>query len=337
MLSRSIRKIGRAFRERSIPKIVLSLRLFTISQFFPPSLVQVETTTRCNLRCRTCIRSKEAGEDMPFGLFKSLINQLGHSSFAPRKIDLTGVGEPLLHPELTSMVEYAKEHGLEVSFTSNFTIIDQRIAIDLIKAKLDYLYISVDAASKEIFEKMRSGADFEKVMENVKLFVKTRNDRISNGPKLLFRSTISEVNTGEATALIRLAEALGVDGIVFFPQLIPGREYYFSDLFDLPSREKTSLAIVETSMPSSERELTCRSYSRCYITFDGKVLPCPCLTQMVPREEYSGFQFGNLRESSFADIWFSAKYKQFRAKGALGNPYLPLCKYCPYCPRKSGK
>jgi len=337
MLFRSMRKIGRAFRGRSIPRIVLSIRPLTLSQFFLPFWVQVEITTRCNLRCRTCIRSKEAGEDLPLGLFKSLIDQLGHSSFAPRKIDLTGLGEPLLHPELAAMVEYAKERGLEVSFTSNFTIMNQKTAIDLIKAKLDYLYVSVDAASKEIFEKIRSGADFQKVMENVKSFIKTRSDQISDRPRLMFRSTISEDNVGEAMALTKLAEALGVDGIVFFPQLIPGREYYFSDLFVLPSREKTSLAVVETSMPFRERALTCRSYSRCYITFDGKVLPCPCLTQMMPREQYSRFQFGDLRDSSLADIWFSARYKQFRAKGALGNPYLPLCKYCPYSPKKPSK
>ena len=320
-----------------MPKIVLSPWLFAISQFFFPFWLQIETTTRCNLRCKTCMRSGQKGEDMSFELFKSIIDQFNHRRFPRRKIDLTGVGEPLLNPKLIPMIEYAKEHGLEVSFTSNFTTMNQATATDLIKAKPDCLYISVDAGSREIFEKMRSGADFETVADNVRLFVKARKDQNADTPRLLFRSTISEDNAGEATALIRLAEILGVDGIVFFPQLMPGEEYYSSDLFVPPSREDTSLAVVENSMPSPERALTCRSYSRCYVTFDGKVLPCPCLTQMMPREEYSRFQFGDIGNSPFVKIWFSARYRQFRARGAFGSPYLALCRYCPYSPRKSRK
>jgi radical SAM protein with 4Fe4S-binding SPASM domain len=269
---------------------------------------------------------------MSFELFKSIIDQFKQRSFLRRKIDLTGVGEPLLNPKLMPMIEYAKGHGLEVSFVSNFTLMNQETATELIKAKLDRLYISVDAGSREIFEKMRPGADFETVTDNVRLFVEARKNQNADTPKLVFRSTISEDNAGETAALIRLAEILGVDGIVFFPQLVPRKRYYSSDLFAPPSRADTSLAVVENSTPSPERAPICRSYSRCYITFDGKVLPCPCLTQMIPREQYSRFQFGDIQNSPFVKIWFSTKYRQFRVRGALGRPYMSLCKYCPYSP-----
>jgi radical SAM protein with 4Fe4S-binding SPASM domain len=274
----------------------------------------------------------EKGEDMSFWLFKSIIDQFEHTRISSRKIDLTGLGEPLLNPKLLSMVEYAKRGGFEVSFVSNFTTVSRETAIDLIKAKLDRLYVSVDAGSREAFEKIRAGADFGTVTDNVRLFVKTRQDENTDMPKLLFRSTISEDNAGECAALIRLAEELGVDGIVFFPQLVLGNEYYSSGLFVPPNHEDTTLAVVENSMPSPDRALICRSYSRCYITFDGKVLPCPCLTQMMPREQYSRFQFGDISEDPFHKIWFSTRYRKFRARGALGRNYMFLCKYCPYSP-----
>jgi len=310
-------------------KIALSARLFATSQLFLPFWLTIETTTRCNLRCKTCIGPGEKGEDMSFGLFKSIIDQFKHTRLSSRKIDLTGLGEPLLNPKLLSMVEYAKRRDFEVSFVSNFTTMSQETATDLIKAKLDHLYVSIDAGSRETFEKIRTGADFETVTDNVRLFVKTRKDQNTDVPKLLFRSTISKYNVGESTAIIRLAETLGVDGIVFFPQLVPGNEYY-SDLFVPPSRKDTILAVVENSMPSPDRTLICRSYSQCYITFDGKVLRCPILTQMMPRGQYSRVQFGNITENPFVKIWFSTRYRKFRARGALGRAYMFLCKYCPY-------
>jgi radical SAM protein with 4Fe4S-binding SPASM domain len=270
---------------------------------------------------------------MSVELFNSIIDQFRHARFFHRKVDLTGVGEPLLNPDLIPMVKYAKDHGFEVSFTSNFTIMNQSIAIDLIKLKLDCLCVSVDAGSKKTFDRMRSGADFDAVTDHVKMFLKTREAQNSDSPRILIRSTISEDNAEEAGALISLAEELGVDGILFFPQLIPGKGYFSPNQFKLHNLNSTKLAIVETSMPSPERRMICRSYTRCYITFDGSVIPCPCLTQLIPQEQYSNFEFGNLRKNLFADIWFSTKYKQFRAKGVLKNYYLSICDYCPYSSR----
>ena len=83
-----------------------------------PSSLQIETTTRCNLRCKTCLRSQQAQGDMPFELFKSIIDQYKLLKITGRKIDLTGVGEPLLNTELLPMIRYAKTNETKVGWES---------------------------------------------------------------------------------------------------------------------------------------------------------------------------------------------------------------------------
>jgi len=89
---------------------------------------------------------------------------------------LVGLGEPLLHPQLFSIIRSAKKRGLTVSLISNFTLIDRDMSIALIDSGLDFLFVSFDSSVKSIFEKIRSGACFEEVTDNVKLFVRTKEE-----------------------------------------------------------------------------------------------------------------------------------------------------------------
>jgi MoaA/NifB/PqqE/SkfB family radical SAM enzyme len=84
--------------------------------------VQLESTTKCNMKCKTCIRSTGENFDMPFDSFTSIIDQLQSSRLSTEQVDLTGVGEPLLNKNLISMVKYAKRSGFRVGFTSSLTL-----------------------------------------------------------------------------------------------------------------------------------------------------------------------------------------------------------------------
>ena len=181
-----------------------------------PSFVQIEVTTKCNLKCRLCLRStdpsKVVASDMSFGLFKSIICQL--KSRTP-SISLVGLGEPLFHPEIFSMIRFVKENGLEVSLIDNFTLINREKSLALIDSGLDFLYVSFDNVTKKDFEERRTGACFETVVDNIKLFLKTRNEVNARKPLLFFKSTIESRNFSEIPRLIKFAEDIGADGINF--------------------------------------------------------------------------------------------------------------------------
>lgn len=310
-----------------VPK-ASSMAAMVISNYFLPIYVQVESTTKCNLKCKLCRRTNDVNSDMPLQLFKSIIDQLKNSNFVLRRLDLTGLGEPLFHPNLVNMIKYATDYGFKVSLTSNFTLINKENSLDLIDSELDYLYVSFDGASKSTFEKMRIGTNFEKIVDKVKLFIKMRKELNSKKPKLMFETTISEDNVQEVPQIVELAESLRVDGIYFFREVKPGKRDYADDSFSLMDLKDLAKSSIEILVNQPDKAGFCVGMFGCYITFDGKVLPCNRLIQLASRKEYVRYQFGDLNRNSLSEIWFSDSYKRFRRRLALGMTS-SFCKSCP--------
>jgi MoaA/NifB/PqqE/SkfB family radical SAM enzyme len=79
--------------------IIALLRQVIMSNLHPEK-IYVELTTRCNLRCRMCVKyaagSCIAEEDLPFAVFRGLAPALTNAD----TLILNGIGEPLLRPEL---------------------------------------------------------------------------------------------------------------------------------------------------------------------------------------------------------------------------------------------
>jgi radical SAM protein with 4Fe4S-binding SPASM domain len=282
------------------------------------------------MKCQTCIRAPGENFDMPFDLFRSIIGQLRSSLFGTKQVDLTGVGEPLLSRNLISMVKYAKKAGFRVGFTSNFTFMDKEKAKELIQAKVDYIYVSMDSARKETFEKMRVGANFEDVMSKVKLFAETRREM--NSPKLTLKLTVtlSRESMKEIPELIKLAEDLGVDSVNFNMPIYPEKQHCIRELPSLPTwKEKpgTRVSIGRRAIWLKKPQ-PCVAMKGCFITYDGKVLPCNGLMQLLPRAEYGKVQLGDLKNNTLEEVWFSGNYRRLRTMLALGiNP--AFCRYCP--------
>jgi len=78
---------------------------------------------------------------MPFWLYKKIIDS--NKGFIDH-LDLYVMGEPLLHPNLAQMVEYAKKNDIWARIYTNGTLIDSKVAKDIIDAGLDVLTFSYD-------------------------------------------------------------------------------------------------------------------------------------------------------------------------------------------------
>jgi len=268
---------------------------------------------------------------MDLGLFKSIIDQLRWSRFGTQQVDLTGVGEPLLNSNLVSMVEYAKRGGFKVGFTSSLTTLNESMAEKLLNANLDYLYVSFDGAKKETFEKLRVGANFEKVMSNIEMLLKKRNRKNGSRTIVKLTATISHDNSEEIPGLIKIAEDLKVNSINFNRQIIPGKEHWKHEFRALSVWNRRAGADVEIGRMAIplRRPQPCVALKGCYVTYDGKVLPCNSLIQILPRKEYYRVQVGDLKQSTIHEVWFSKNYRLFRTHLALGRrPF-----FCNYCPR----
>jgi len=295
----------------------------------PPTVLQLEPTTRCNLRCKHCFRSSKTSGDMSLGLFKSIVNQLGKPKLLVKKIYLTGLGEPLLNPDVFSMVKYAKERGFEVGFTSNFTLVNETVASNLIKSGLDHLSVSIDGASDHTYEQIRAGSSFDEVVENVRLFVKAKAESRSRTPKLVLNAVITDLNIDETGEIIRLGERLGVDGICLSERIIPNKSVERKAHLASLVNEESSGRLLDIELAGfNNPQLPCLATRGCYVTFDGIILPCSSLAQLVPREEYHKFMLGNLSVESFLNVWYSRDYREFRKRLILGCCQ-QFCRGCP--------
>ncbi|MDD1775871.1 MAG: radical SAM protein [Candidatus Methanomethylicus sp.] len=307
----------------------LSSMVQTTSNWYAPSYVQIEPTTRCNNRCVFCIRAPNENFDISMDLYKSILDQLHCSRFGTKHVDLTGLGEPLLNPNIVTMIRMIKEKGMRAGFTTNFGPMNKTIARGLLEVGVDYLYVSVDGAKKETFERMRIGSNFERTMSAIRTVVELKRELGLKKPHLKMSAVLGSHNMGEILDMIRLAEDLGMDSISF--NRPSGKGYEKAPLPPISFWEnlpKTKIQVSRMAITLKHPQ-PCVALKGCYITYDGWVLSCNSLFQIMPRSKLVPYILGDLKKQSLREIWQSPNYRKIRT--LLSLDMRP--NYCSYCPR----
>ncbi len=287
-----------------------------------PVSIQIETTTRCNLFCPHCISSEwdRRGMDMSIPDFKRIVNQF------PCLIDinLQGIGEPLLNPNLFEMVRYCKKKGVMVYFTTNGTIMRPSIAKDIVSSGVDSLAFSIDGATEKTFGESKRGAEFHKVIDNIKLLLYARGQK--SKPKVFFHFVATRKNIQELGKIIDLAAEVGVDGVDVETITFWGKDGFLSSFSHISiisdPEDEMQRCIDAARVKARARGLFfyCRGISKrvvhqcrqvfrsCFISVDGFVLLC----SDYPDPRDCGAAVGNLLEQPFDAIWNNDAYRSVR-------------------------
>jgi len=142
-----------------------------------PPVAYIESTSRCNLACPMCARQladeRWRDEDMPVDLFARSLEALGPG--CELVLPFAG-GEPLLHPRIAELVALCKASGRSTELATNATLLDGRASRDLIRAGLDLLVVSLDAATAATYGQLRGGADHERTCRNVMAFLRAKGE-----------------------------------------------------------------------------------------------------------------------------------------------------------------
>lgn len=135
-----------------------------------PAAVQIETTSRCNLRCPMCPTHKPDSTlkvrkvDMPAEHFRAILDGWTDRIYT---LHLFGRGEPLLGKSIFDLIAWSHEQGIpHVSITSNGVLLDAKRARELNRVGLSELRVSIDGSDQGIYEQIR-GSDLERVVENL--------------------------------------------------------------------------------------------------------------------------------------------------------------------------
>lgn len=149
-----------------------------------PKMVVINSCYPCNALCPHCpytpgnsnIRKEGRAEQSPYiswEVFKAIADETGKHKAILR---LSGAGEPLLHKQLVDYIEYAKSVGCEVGLINNGSMMTPERAERLIRANVEMIEFSVDAADPVTYDIVRKGLSFEQTVENIKRTVKFRDD-----------------------------------------------------------------------------------------------------------------------------------------------------------------
>ena len=131
----------------------------------------IEPSSRCNLNCVMCFRNSwfdEGFGDLPLDVYKDVLDDPAIES--AHTVFFGGMGEPLLHKDILSMIALAKSKGKRVEMITNGTLLTEEMAGSIIEAGLDELWVSVDGLTSEYYDNIRTGSEFSLLWKNINKF-----------------------------------------------------------------------------------------------------------------------------------------------------------------------
>jgi hypothetical protein len=336
----------RLLKEKSLKRTIGFIN-FSISKkipyFFSPLQLKLSITDRCNLKYLTCSHqyTSENKNDMNLHDFKYIIEQLPFLE----QIEMTSFGESFLNKDFFKMLEYLKRRKISVSFTDNFTLLNEEMARKLLNLEIvDCIFASVDGADKETFEGLRPGTEFEDVLKNIRTVEVLKNELNLKIPRIVIISTISMKNIYNMVALVEMTKALNLKTIVFIPaikmdgypatyvnsmrELIPDASLYITEGGKAIKKGKQLNINVILGDIKCLASNCLRPWQEICIGYDGAVWPCCYIDYIDNNKECK--PFGNIFKENFKSIWLSKDYRNLRealSKGKLTH----FCSRKEYC------
>lgn len=202
-----------------------------------PTLIEVEVTQRCNLRCPVCFM--DAGNELSGNpsmqslesMFTSIREQVDENT----SLQLTG-GEPTVRPDLVNVVSMARQFGFQaIEINTNGIEIaeDPDYLLELIQAGISGIYLQFDGLSDDVYCQVRGIELLSTKMQAIE------NCRATGVQVVLAMTVIQGINHNQIGAVLEFA--LGnldvIAGLALQPAFTSGR-------FDLSVDRKLSMGDV---------------------------------------------------------------------------------------------
>jgi len=285
-----------------------------------PIYLEVSPVGACNHRCTFCAvdyigyKTNMLNEE----IFAERLAEMG--KLGVKSIMYAGEGEPMLHKKIHKIVKDTKQSGIDVSFTTNGTVITDAFLEDGLP-NTSWIKVSINAGKKETYAKIHQTKekDFDRVKSNLTKLISLRNknkiDCVVGAQTLLLPE-----NSNEMIDLIKLArDEIGLDYVVIKPY----SQHMFSETEKYKDIKYDSFLQLEEEFNKENRDNfnvifrahTMKKYNendrykKChatpfvwgYIMADGSVYGCSAY--LLDKR----FEYGNINKSSFKQIWTSQK------------------------------
>ena len=308
---------------------------------YMPVKMDYEVSSLCNFRCRMCLMAEISDHRPPQMSFadykKSLDEQCGLI-----EVKLQGIGEPLLNKDFFDMVRETVSRDIWARTTTNGSLLHLNDNYKrMIDEKIGEIQVSIDGATKETFEKIRTGSNFERVVENVKKmneYAKSKGEGWRSSCWML----VQEDNFHEIYQLLDLAEYMNFSRVTYSLTVSDwgGQDNWteINDKKDVSNRftEEMGHKLIELGKSKGinvtfwegkdkyvfdeKKDKICQwLFSRAYISGGMKIVPC-CVICTAEKSELG-------EALNFADYWNAEPYRALRRMHLSGN-IPPMCRNC---------
>lgn len=270
-----------------------------------PIRLGIEVTNNCNLKCTMCPRNdmtRKVG-DMGLDVFRKIIDD-GKKHL--ELVALQDLGESLLNKDIFQMIKYCKENNVKTLLSTNSTLLNGEVAEKLLDSGLDYIIFAFDGVTKETYEGIRIGADYDQVIRNIRNFL---NEKIKRGARMFctLQCIYMKETEKEIKSFRRMWAIPGVDAI---------RIRQITHGVDIDDARQRKFSNINYKLPCYW------PWSDPYIKWDGTMVPC-C------QDINAIYPLGRIQDSSLDEMWNSEKMQSLRRIHLSGDySIVPLCKGC---------
>ena len=185
---------------------------------FPPNL-GVDLYGKCNIKppCVYCLWDRMKvleGEYVDTPVDESTLAEYGPFFRSARLVINCSFGEPLLHPRFGEILAFCQKHNKILELSTNGQAFSRR-TIEALVGKPVYLYISLDAATKETYQKIRNDR-WETILPNL-LRLNEERKKKNNLPKIYMVFMPMRVNKDDLEPYFQLCQKVEAEALVLRP------------------------------------------------------------------------------------------------------------------------
>jgi len=284
-----------------------------------PKRLTIETVYGCNARCTMCpidYPAERKKQIMTTKVYKYIIDSMAEYTNEISMLDLFGLGEPLLDPQLFSRIEYAKSKGFKsIGISTNAHLLTDTRQKLLFDSGIDTIIFSIDGINKETHEGIRKRVNFDRVVNNCLNTIRMR-DKYGFNVKFVVRFIRQPANYNQWDDFKR-----------FWLSEISPEKGDFITLYDMHSwggKVSTKEEILKgKKVDLAIDKMACHHLDNLIVLADGSIPLCS--------EDWldSPFRLGNVKNSSPIELFNSDRFNRIRKVHAEGNKgKMSICNEC---------
>lgn len=303
-----------------------------LSEIIPldsPLSMYIEPTRKCNLKCFYCMHSsrgvaggqlEQAGfriESMEMDLFDKISQEIMEFPSVPKRVCFSGLGEPLMNPDLPKMIAMLREKGFtgRIDVITNGILLTKKMSDALIEAGISRIQVSIQGLDASEYQKVCGvSVPLEILVENIRYFYEQKKEAT------IFVKIIDSLlkNKEEEARFFEMFSE--ICDTIFVEHLVIMQQQMGDHGGIVDSTRNLNGEYVEL------RKVCGVMFYFLQVNIDGETFPCS--TPGLPNH----FTMGNAKEKTLLEIWNDKKRNQLMRQNLTeGYRTIKACSACSSC------